>query len=69
MPDAEAGIAQNRKTVLAMYSQDEYRNILMDIYANIVQHPVQQQINRQRLLDLFFSLETFSLLTWCHYVR
>lgn len=62
-------ITSNRQAILSAYNQQQYRQHLLDIYAEIIRHPVRQRIDKRVLLDYFLRLENFSLLKWSPYVE
>jgi glycosyltransferase involved in cell wall biosynthesis len=60
-------IEKNRQIVQKDYNQDAYGERLSNIYAQVLQEPVQHQIDKTALLACFLGLDRFSLLKWGHY--
>lgn len=69
VPNASSMIEKNRQAVARHYSPQWYRHQLMEIYQQVVHHPVHHQIDKRALLDSFFDLDRFSMLTWGSYGR
>ena len=67
--DAADLIAANGQAVQQHYSQDVYRQTLMEIYRTVAEEKVQHRIDKQKLLAAFFQLDNFSLLKWGPYVE
>jgi len=57
-------IRRNRNTILHHFNVSRYRTSLLNIYQQVMRHPVRQQIDKTRLLASFLKPETFSLLKW-----
>jgi len=68
VPDRRRLIHHNQKRVLGRYTQQRYRQNMLDTYARVMQTPVRHHIDKARLLSEFFDLESFSLLKWGDYV-
>jgi hypothetical protein len=62
--DRDETITNNKIKVSALFNENRYRANLLDIYQKVIQKPVSQKINKQKLADLFLNPETFSLLKW-----
>ncbi|MFH1985802.1 MAG: hypothetical protein ABIL58_28540 [Pseudomonadota bacterium] len=67
MTDPSAIIEHNRRAVLQCYGTAQYRNRLLEIYHQIVNHPVCHRIDKGALREAFFNLDRFSLLQWGEY--
>ena len=65
--DSSAIIENNRRAVLQHYGTEQYRNRLLAIYDQIVNHPVCHRIDKRALREAFFDLDRFSLLQWGAY--
>ncbi len=65
--DAPEMLENNRRSVVAHFGMEKYRERLLSIYERVVHQPVHQRLNKQVLLDAFFDLERFSLLKWGAY--
>jgi hypothetical protein len=57
-------IESNRDAIVRYYSIAGYRQNLLNIYQQVLANPVQQKIDRKRLISEFFDLRRFSLLKW-----
>ena len=57
-------IASNRDAVVRNYNMSQYRQNLLNMYAQVDATAVQQRINKKKLLAEFFDLRRFSLLKW-----
>jgi len=62
-----ATIENNRLAILQHYGAEQYRNRLLAIYDQIVNHPVCHRIEKIALREAFFDLDRFSLLRWGAY--
>ena len=60
-------IENNRRVVATHYDSKTYQEKLLSIYHEVVDHPVLQHIDKQKLVAAFFDLERFSLLKWGAY--
>ena len=60
-------IENNRRVVATHYDSKTYQEKLLSIYHEVVDHPVRQHIDKQKLVAAFFDLERFSLLKWGAY--
>ncbi len=60
-------IENNRRAVLQHYGTKRYRNRLLAIYDQIVNHAVCHRIDKGALCDAFFDLDRFPLLKWGAY--
>ena len=57
-------IESNRKAIVDNYHLAQYRQHLLNIYAQVVATAVKQHIDKKKLLAEFFDLSRFSLLKW-----
>lgn len=57
-------IESNRDAVVRSYSLAQYRQNLLDLYAQVKATPIRHRIDKQKLLAEFFDLKGFSLLKW-----
>lgn len=55
-------VAHNREVILREYSIDRYRKRLLDTYDRVLNQPVEQSINKKRLLEVFIKPENQYLL-------
>ncbi len=57
-------IESNRNAVVGNYHPSQYRQHLLNLYAQVASTDVRQRIDKQKLLAEFFDLNRFSLLKW-----
>jgi hypothetical protein len=57
-------IESNRHAIVRNYSMAQYRQNLLDLYAQVVATAVRHRIDKKRVLTEFFDLKHFSLLKW-----
>ena len=57
-------IESNRNAVMGNYHLAQYRQNLLNLYAQVASTDVRQRIDKQKLLTEFFDLNRFSLLKW-----
>lgn len=57
-------IEANRNAVVRNYNLTRYRQNMLDLYARVLDTPVRQKINKNKLLAEFYDLRRFSLLNW-----
>ncbi len=57
-------IESNHDAVARNYNMPQYRQNLLNLYAQVVATAIQQRIDKKKLLDGFFDLRKFSLLKW-----
>lgn len=60
-------IEHNRAMVTKGYAPGQCGHRLLDIYANVLAHPVRHTIDKTVLLNFFLTPERFSLLKWSRY--
>jgi len=65
--DMSEMLENNRSVVTTHYGMENYREQLLSIYERVVHQPVNQRIDKQVLLDVFFDIDRFSLLKWGAY--
>ncbi len=54
----------NARAIVNGYSKEIYKEKLLKTYAQVIQKPVRQQIDKNRLASAFLDLNRFSLLKW-----
>jgi len=54
----------NAKAIVNGYSMEIYKEKLLKTYGQVIQKPVRQQIDKNRLASAFLDLNRFSLLKW-----
>lgn len=57
-------IASNRDAVVRHYNMSQYRQNLLNLYAQVDATAIRQRIDKKKLLAEFFDLRRFSLLKW-----
>ena len=65
--DPSAMIESNRRAVERQYGLQQYRNRLLAIYDQVVNHPVYHRIDKGALCNALIDLDRFSLLQWGAY--
>lgn len=67
VPDKKRLIKNNMKAVFSNYSEDIYKEKLLEIYKKVSNTTVSHSINKKILLSCFLDPRHFSLLKWCEY--
>jgi hypothetical protein len=57
-------LKNNVKAIVNGYSKGIYTEKLLKTYGQVIQKPVRQQIDKNRLASAFLDLNRFSLLKW-----
>ncbi len=67
VPDKQKLIKINMKAVFSNYSEDIYKEKLIEIYKKVSNNSVSHSIDKKILLSCFLDPLHFSLLKWCEY--
>jgi hypothetical protein len=64
LPYSDRTIAINRRVVETRYGLAAYAQLLEAVYGRVLEVPIVQRIDKQRLLEACLRLDRFSLLKW-----